>query len=143
MVVKRVKKVRKMRGSKTHGWGSKKKHRGKGSKGGRGFAGSMSHKRLMILKKFPDHFGKKGFTRPNRRELVTINLKELDLMLEKMIHEKKLKPDKLKINLKELGFDKLLGNGRITRKVTVEVPLASASAKSKVEEAGGEVIELS
>ena len=36
----KVKKVRKFRGSHTHGYGSKKKHRGAGSRGGRGMAGS-------------------------------------------------------------------------------------------------------
>ena len=38
MVVRREKRVRKLRGSKTHGWGSKKKHRGGGSRGGRGMS---------------------------------------------------------------------------------------------------------
>ena len=40
MTVNRRKKVVKQRGSHTHGWGSKKKHRGAGNRGGRGMAGS-------------------------------------------------------------------------------------------------------
>ena len=40
MTVNRRRKRVRQRGSKTHGWGAKKKHRGKGNRGGKGMAGS-------------------------------------------------------------------------------------------------------
>jgi large subunit ribosomal protein L15 len=40
MTTHRRKKNVKQRGSKTHGWGSMKKHRGAGNRGGRGKAGT-------------------------------------------------------------------------------------------------------
>ena len=55
---------KRMRGTKTHGWGSKKKHRGAGNRGGRGMAGAgkrAEHKKTLILKKYTNaYFGKKG-----------------------------------------------------------------------------------
>ena len=64
MVVRFRKKVRRMRGSHTHGWGAKKKHRGAGSRGGRGQAGMLKHKKSWMLKNDPHHFGERGFKIP-------------------------------------------------------------------------------
>ena len=43
------------------------------------------------------------------------------------------------INLRELGIDKLLGSGKVVRKLKVSVPLAVPLAKEKIEKAGGTV----
>ena len=144
MVVRRKKKVKKMRGHRTYGYGSHKKHRGGGSRGGRGKAGMHKHKWIYTVKYEPDHFGKRGFKRP--REVVkkpkTINLDELDRLVEKLLEEKKLKQEKgkIKVDLKELGYDKLLGRGRITHKLVIKVDSFSELAKKKVEAAGGEIL---
>ncbi|MCS7122135.1 MAG: 50S ribosomal protein L15 [Archaeoglobaceae archaeon] len=61
------KKVKKMRGSRTHGHGKHKNWRGAGRKGGRGNAGVHKHKYLRFLKLAKlglYEFGKHGFTRP-------------------------------------------------------------------------------
>ena len=56
MVQKRQgKKTAKLRGSRTHGYGSSKKHRGGGSRGGRGMAGTKRQKKTWMLKHCPDH----------------------------------------------------------------------------------------
>ncbi len=55
------KKIRKQRGHRTHGWGSPKKHRGRGSRGGGGHAGSKKHKKVWIMKNEPERLGKRGF----------------------------------------------------------------------------------
>jgi large subunit ribosomal protein L15 len=43
------------------------------------------------------------------------------------------------INLSKLGFDKLLGKGRITKSLNIIVSEASSLAVKKVEAAGGSV----
>ncbi len=124
--------TKKRRGSKRHGHGNAKP-RGAGNRGGRGNAGSFNHKFLHFIKYHPDALGKYGWpARPGRliKEKKVINVGDLDHMF----------PDKEEINLKELGYDKLLGAGRITRAVKVIVPEASQSAIEKIKEAGGEVV---
>ena len=102
-----------MRGSKSHGYGSKKKHRGAGNRGGRGMAGSgkrADQKKTMILKKYgTSYFGKHGFYNPTKKNIRAINIEELN------------KIKKEKINLRALGYNKLLGKGNIDRKLIVNV----------------------
>ena len=57
-------KKNKLRGNRTHGKGNTKNHRGAGSKGGRGRAGSHKHK----FSKYYKTFGKHGFVRKNKKE---------------------------------------------------------------------------
>ncbi len=131
MKFKRKKKNR-MRGTKTHGHGSKKKWRGAGNRGGRGMAGTgkrADQKKTYILRYYgTDYFGKHGFHSIHKRENNVINLDELN------------KFDKEEINLKELGYTKLLGRGNISKKVKVFIGSASKSAIEKIKEKGGEVI---
>jgi large subunit ribosomal protein L15 len=117
-------KTKKYRGSRTHGRGTKK-GRGAGLRGGRGRGGSKKHKHLM-------DFGKHGFTHhfADERKLVKfINVGDLS----------KLKKGK-EINLKELGYDKLLGKGSIDDPMVIAVPKASSKAKEKIEKVGGSLI---
>jgi len=139
MVVRKRKKILKKRGHRTAGYGGQKKHRGGGSRGGRGNAGLHKHKVMRMLKYDRDHFGKKGFKRHFVRKPRSINLDDLSRIIEKMIEEKKLKGE-MKINLSELGYDKLLGNGSLKYKVTVEAKMFSKNALKKLEEAGCKAI---
>ena len=138
MVVRRRKKVRKLRGSKTHGYGSKKKHRGKGSKGGKGFAGSKDHKRQMVLMENPEHFGKIGFKlgmypsiKRKRERKKIITLRELDILASKL--------GKDEINLLELGYKKVISNGTVTKPIKIKALYVTERAKEKIESAGGSV----
>jgi len=121
-------KTSKMRGSKTCGYGSKKKHRGKGSKGGSGFAGSKKHKKFKILKEDPNHFIHKKLKK--RREEKIINIRDLG----------KFKGEK--INLKELGYTKLLGDGEINRKLEIVIDKFSKQAEEKIKKAGGKITKI-
>ena len=76
MVVRRAKKIRKKRGSRTCGYGITKKHRGAGSRGGRGKAGLLKHKKTWMIKYDPDHFGKKGFKVPVKAKNIRISIKQ-------------------------------------------------------------------
>lgn len=130
MTVRFRKKISRQRGSHTHGWGSKKKHRGGGSKGGHGYGGSHKHKYSYIVSKEPWHYGYKGFVKPRQKKDRTINLDALD------------KLEGNDINLTKLGYDKLLGSGSVSRAITVKVKKFSKVAKEKVEKAGGRIINI-
>ena len=144
MVVRIPKRRKWRRGHRTY-HGSHKKWRGKGSRGGRGKAGMHKHKWTYTVKYEPEHFGKKGFKSVKKKRKLkekTINLSELRILVEKLESEKKIKFEdgKLKINLEEFGYDKILGKGKLDRALIVEVKKVSNLAKRKIEEKGGKII---
>tara|TARA_X000001036_G_scaffold222270_1_gene207987 strand:- start:2823 stop:3221 length:399 start_codon:yes stop_codon:yes gene_type:complete len=128
-VINLVSRTNKFRGSRYHGRG-KKAGRGAGKRGGRGNAGINKHRLMTRLKYMPRHWGMHGFNRhPSLRKVnISINLQELQSIAEGD-----------SINLGEIGYDKLLGKGRIDRAINITVSKASALAVSKVEAAGGSV----
>ncbi len=145
MVVHKRKKIVRMRGSKTHGGGSKKKRRGSGHKGGAGMAGSgkRADSKKPSIWKNPKYFGKHGFYRHGLREDInTINVKEVDEQADRLVKENFAIKDSnfYNIDLGKLGFNKLLGSGRVTKKLRIRVDYSSENAKYAVKEAGGEVI---
>jgi len=95
----------------------------------------------------PEHFGKRGFKRPQKvmRELRTINLKDLDSRVDELLKDKKIKKEKtgIKINLSELGYDKLLGSGRVKHKLIVEAKYFSKNAIKKLEGVKGKAVVVS
>jgi large subunit ribosomal protein L15 len=122
-------KTQKMRGSKTHGYGAKKKHRGKGSKGGKGYGGSTKHKRSYIYTHEPEHFGHKGFHSLRKKDVV-VNIRDLE----------KMSKGKNELDLNEMGFTKLLSEGEISKALTIKVKKFSKKAKEKIESVGGKII---
>ena len=135
MVIRRKKKVRKQRGSWTHGWGGKKKHRGSGSRGGVGKAGRKKFKKSWVIKHKPKYFGKRGFKIPvgSKKGVVAINLRDVDLLAKNL--------NKTEINLCELGFDKVLSTGNLTQPLTIKAKKFVERAKQKIEQSGGKAIE--
>ncbi len=135
--------TRRKRGSRTCGWGNTQKHRGSGTRGGVGMGGSKKQKWSFVSKNFPNYFGRYGFTRPPKvvKEVKTINLKDLEENFNKFLKEGKIskKNDKYYMNLKELGYDKLLGSGKITKPLVITVDAYSEKALGKIEEAGGKI----
>ena len=53
----RLRKTRKFRGSRNHGWGQVGQHRASGHKGGLGQSGMLKHHFSSMLKDDPNHFG--------------------------------------------------------------------------------------
>ncbi|MFQ6010110.1 MAG: uL15m family ribosomal protein [Candidatus Aenigmatarchaeota archaeon] len=133
MVQRFRKKITRQRGRRWHGWGSKKKHRGGGSRGGRGKAGMFKHKKSWALK----HgyvFGKRGFKLPEvvKRAVKSINVQDLDELCRKRgIKE---------VDVGKLGYGKVLGSGKITQAITVRAMIVTPKAKEKIEAAGGKII---
>ena len=126
----KLRKIRKFRGTRTQGYGRIGQHRDSGSKGNRRV---RRHKHLWskVVTSQPNYFGKHGFTSPQSKNRIesTINLKKLDQL-----------STGAEINLTKLGYTKLLGAGKITKALTIQVAAASKSAQAKVEEAGGKLI---
>ena len=130
-------KTRKMRGSRTHGYGRIGQHRDAGSKGHRK-VGRHKHLWSYVATHEPDYFGKHGFTSPQslKRKEKTINIKQLNELTAQTVIEK----GKIKVNLTSLGYTKLLGTGKITKQLIVSVPTCSKSAEEKIKNAGGQVL---
>jgi large subunit ribosomal protein L15 len=132
------KKVSRMRGSHTHGYGEKKKHRGKGSRGGKGLANIFKHKRVWVKKKRPDLLKRNiGFKSLQQRglkdQIKTINVNELVRILKNADPKKEIK-------LSDYGYDKLLGSGQINTKLKIRVNSFTERAEEKVLKAGGQII---
>lgn len=146
MVVRRRRKHLKFRGNRHQGYGSHKKHRGGGSQGGKGRAGLHKHKWSYVVKYEPDAFGKFGFKRPQAtlKEIRAVNVGQLDQRAEKLFLNKAAsrEGDAIKINAASIGFDKILGSGRVSRKLIVEAKYFSEEAKKKLEDAGGQALIL-
>jgi large subunit ribosomal protein L15 len=157
------------RGSNSHGWGHKKKHRGSGNRGGFGLAGTGargdSQKSGMLsqskgfLQKYAatrgvtvkdfkkklqvkGYFGKKGFNSITKKPTTTLSLSYIennyDILVETGIISEENK--ELVFDATSLGYDKILGKGNFTKKVTIKCDDISASAKTRVEEVGGKVV---
>jgi large subunit ribosomal protein L15 len=131
-------KTRKMRGSRTHGYGRVGQHRDAGSKGHRK-VGRHKHLWSYVVAHEPDYFGKHGFTSPRslKRKDNIINVAKLD-EISQLSTEKE--NDKAYINLTSLGYTKLLGAGKITDPLIVTVSACSKIAEEKIRKAGGQVL---
>ena len=146
------KKIRKMRGTRTCGYGRVGQHRKTGQRAGRGKTTQWKKsKRSLYLKQkelgFPDPdwiMGKTGFKRPQDMvrlsKVNAINVKDLDYRIENIA---KKSADTYNINLNEINIQKLLGRGQINKKINVSVNKASKRAIEKIEAAGGKVTLLS
>jgi large subunit ribosomal protein L15 len=125
-----------MRGSRTHGYGSHKKHRGAGSRGGRGMAGVKRQKKTWILRHRPGHLGKRGFKSLRQRNLVpgerAVNVRDLP----------RLAAGGKELDLSKLGYSKVLGAGSLDIALTVKAGYFTESAKHKIEQAKGSAVLL-
>lgn len=139
-------KTKKFRGSRTCGGGTHKNRRGGGSRGGRGMAGGCKH-HFVRNYKAGITYGKHGFKRPLSitSEKVIVNVGEIDEAIEQLVVDglAEQKGDEFHINLIEIGIEKVLGTGKVTKSLFVTSSEFSASAKQKLEAAGGNAIELS
>jgi len=129
MTIRFRKKVRKWRGRTSHGWGMKKKHRGGGSLGGRGYAGRHKHKYSYVTTKAPDWYGRKGFHSLKIKGRA-INVGDLE----------KISNGKTEIDLGALGYSKLLSRGQVSKPFNIKVGKFTERAKQKIEKAGGRII---
>jgi large subunit ribosomal protein L15 len=90
----------------------------------------------------PDHFGRNGFKRPLKmlHDDKTINVSDIN----RMVNDGDIASTDKKyiIDLAAMGYDKLLGSGKVTYALEIKVAKSSKSAMEKVENAGGKVVVL-
>mgnify|MGYP003298965247 FL=1 len=129
-------------GSRTRGRGHKK-GRGAGLRGGRGNAGCHKTKRIMY-ERVGRVWGAHGFKRPQTVVMANnaINLKVIEESAAEWIDQGNAskKGKTVSIDLKKMGYDKLLGTGVPSQAYKITISAASAKAVEKVEAAGGEII---
>lgn len=145
-MIRKTRKICKLRGSRTVAGGCSKKRRGAGHRGGRGMAGGHKHHWTWMVKYNPKHFGKYGFKRPQGSsfEYSPVNIDYLDEKSEEFITQgfATKENDKIVIDVTDMGYNKVLGNGRINKALIIKSPQFSQSALKKIEKAGGEAITL-
>lgn len=145
-MIRKTRKINKMRGSRSIGGGCTKKRRGAGHKGGKGKAGLSKHHWTWTVKNDPKHFGKYGFKRPQKmiKKSNPVNLGYLGDNSEKLLAKgiATKEGDSIVIDVTDLGYDKVLGKGKLLKPLKIKSPMFSASAEDKIQEAGGEAIKL-
>jgi len=131
----------------------KRKRVGRGPGSGRGKTATRGHKgansrsgaivrpgfeggQMPLQRRLP----KRGFYNKFKSEYSIVSLDQLnkfeagsDITVERLVHEGLAKKDLL---------IKVLANGEIDRAITIKVDKISAGAKSKIEAAGGKVVEI-
>ncbi len=144
MTVNKRAKNSRHRGSKTHGWGDKKKHRGSGHRGGTGNAGSgkKADCKKPRFWKDPYYFGKFGFVHQGVKTTRVVTLQYLETCLPTLLaqHLVEGKDDAYVVDVGKLGYDKVLSKGLVTRKWHLTAKHISSGAKQKIEDAGGIVV---
>jgi len=140
---KRRKKNTRQRAGTTHGWGSMKKHRGAGHRGGRGDAGSGKRGDAKKPSYWKDlgRYGKHGFTSKAAVRGASVNVGHLSSAAARMTVDGMASKsgDAYTIDLASLGVEKLLGAGIVQEKLRISVATASPRAVEKVRAAGGDV----
>jgi len=135
--------TKKFRGSRTCGGGTHKNRRGAGNRGGRGKAGGCKHHFVRAMMRGYS-YGKHGFKRPASisRDATIVNVGELDELALYLVDEglAEIKDGAYHINLENLGIEKVLGSGRVTKNLVVTSEEFSVSAREKIESAGGSCI---
>ena len=144
MTVNKRKKFSRGRGGMTYGKGSKKKRRGSGNRGGKGMAGSgkRSDSKKPTISKIENYFGKHGFVSKSTNDIKGINIGYIDENLSKLTERNLALKESgfISIDLKKLGFDKLLSKGKVSNKYKIKASYASEKAIEKVNGGGGEVV---
>lgn len=137
----KLRKIRKQRASRYHGWGQVGQHRKSGGRGGKGKAGGRKHFWIRTVKYEKDRYKKVGFKPPSakRDDIITINVGELKDLLDSRLNKSDKEDNEL--DLTALGIDKLLGRGNIRIPLKIHIKSYTLSAQEKIEEAGGSIVE--
>jgi len=144
MTLNKRKKNSRMHGTHTHGYGGKKKHRGAGSRGGRGMAGTGKKGDVQKPSIWgnTNYFGKQGF-HSHRKTKFAINISYFNNQAEKLLLAKKIEKegDFFIIDCKKLKINKILGSGKLKIKLKIKADSITPKAMEKIQNAGGEIIE--
>ena len=109
-----------------------KGHKGQNARSGGGVRPGFEGGQLPLYRKLP----KRGFTNIFATKYAIVNVEKLNAFEDGAVVDVNALLEK-KIIRKELDGLKVLGGGEITKKITVKASIFSASAKEKIEAAGG------
>ena len=118
------------------GWGKTagKGHKGQNARSGGGVKPGFEGGQTRMSMRIP----KRGFNNIFRTEYAVVNVSDLEMFSDGVVVDAELlKASGLVKNMKD-GI-KILGNGELTKKITVEAKIFSATAKEKIEAAGGKI----
>ena len=114
-----------------------KGHKGQNARSGGGVRVGFEGGQLPLYRKLP----KRGFKNRFAVNYAIVNVEDLNRFENGTIVDiEALKAAKLV--RKELDGVKVLGNGELTKKITVKATVFSATAKEKIEAAGGKIEEV-
>jgi large subunit ribosomal protein L15 len=121
--------------SSGHGKTSCKGHKGQMARAGRGIRPGFEGGQMPLFRRLP----KKGFSNERFRDVFeTVNVGQLNAFEDgSVVNEASLREKGL-VN-RQCDAIKILGTGELSRKLTVEIKQLSASAREKIEKAGGNV----
>jgi large subunit ribosomal protein L15 len=135
---------RRLRLGRGHGSG-KVKTSGRGQKGQKSRAGSkvpayFEGGQMRLAQRLPVL---RGFNNPFRKEFATVNVADLeDWDGESEVNPESLAEQRLIRGNEADGLVKILGDGELSRKLTVRAHKFTATARAKIEAAGGTIIEI-
>ncbi len=109
-----------------------KGHKGQNARSGGGVRPGFEGGQMPLYRRIP----KRGFKCINTKEIVAINVNLLNVFEDGAVVDIAALQSKGLVSNPRDGV-KILGNGDITKKLTVQVNAFSASAKEKIEAAGG------
>ncbi|MCD7772148.1 MAG: 50S ribosomal protein L15 [Oscillospiraceae bacterium] len=130
--VKDVKRIGRGHGSgqgKTAGKG----HKGQNARSGGGVRPGFEGGQTRLARRIP----KRGFNNKFAAKLTAINVSDLEKFVDGTVVDTELLIAAGIVKNEGNGI-KVLGNGELTKKLTVKAAAYSASAKEKIEKAGGE-----
>lgn len=120
---------------------------GHGKTAGRGTKGYKSRSGSSINPAFeggqmPLHrrLPKRGFTNIFKKEFAVVNVRDLDCFDEDTTVDRAALVGKGLVN-KKYDLVKVLGDGEVSKKLTIKVDKVSATARKKIEAAGGRIEE--
>ena len=109
-----------------------KGHKGQNARSGGGVRPGFEGGQIPLYRKLP----KRGFTNHFAKNYAIVNVSDLNVFEDGAVVDVEALLA-AKIIRKPLDGLKVLGNGEITKKVTVKAAVFSATAKEKIEAAGG------
>lgn len=128
---KEVKRVGRGHGS---GWGKTagKGHKGQNARSGGGVRPGFEGGQMPMTRRIP----KRGFNNIFATKYATVNVADLDRFVDGTVVDAELLVASGLVK-KTLDGIKVLGNGELSKNLTVKAAAFSASAKEKIEKAGG------
>ncbi len=141
-MIRKERKTRKKRGSRTAGYGRVSSgHRKSGQRGGKGNVGKREHHWILSIKR--GDIRQRGFVPPTQKKEKVISLAALSTKVYRLRKFGKLPTYEglPLIDVKELGFDRVISKGLVTEKFALKAPYITENAREKLTKAGCIIVE--